>query len=212
MVAGPSLCRVSVSDIRSPAKPSPRRAAVERAILDATEGLLASGSFHELTVEDVMRDAGLTRTAFYRYFPDLEAVLLRRMSELRAELAEAADLWLNLDTDAEGALYHANAGLARVYAAHGRILLAFADAAGRGPEIEYAWHQAIDSFVGPVLARIEDLMAKGMCQIGDAQETARALVWMNERYLLEAFGRGREGDVEVAARTLAEIWRRVLFA
>lgn len=185
---------------------------MERAILDATEALLAAGSFHDLTVEDVMGNAGLTRTAFYRYFPDLEAVLLRRMSELRSELAEAADRWLDFGTDPEQGIFDANLGLAEVYAAHGRILLAFADAAGRGPEIERAWHEAIDSFVAPVLARMEDLAARGLCQVPNPQETARALVWMNERYLLESFGRNHSTDVDVVARTLAEIWRRVLFS
>jgi AcrR family transcriptional regulator len=184
---------------------------VERAILDATETLLGTDSFHALTVEDVMRAAGLTRTAFYRYFPDLESVLLRRMSELHAELAEAADVFLNLDATLEGALVAAHTGLAKVYQAHGRILLAFADAAGRGPEVERAWHETIDSFVAPVVARLEDLQAKGLAQIGDIEETARALVWLDERYLLETFGRQHQGEVEVAARVLSGIWQRVLF-
>ena len=48
----------------------------------------------------------------------------------------------------------ANTGLAEVYKQHGRILLAFADAAGRGPEIEKAWHDTVHTFVAPVVARI----------------------------------------------------------
>lgn len=184
---------------------------MERAILDATESLLDTGSFHALTVEDVMRAAGLTRTAFYRYFPDLESVLLRRMTELHAELAHAAEVFLNLDACLEGAILAANTGLAGVYRDHGRILLAFADAAGRGPEIEEAWHRTIDSFVAPVVTRLEDLQAKGLTDLDDTEETARALVWMNERYLLETFGRHRQVDVDVAARVLSRIWHRVLF-
>lgn len=184
---------------------------MERAILDATEALLDTGSFHALTVEDVMRAAGLTRTAFYRYFPDLESVLLRRMTELHAELSQAADIFLNLDARVEGAILAANTGLAEIYREHGRILLAFAEAAGRGPEIEEAWHRTIDSFVAPVVARLEDFQAKGMVDLADTEETARALVWMNERYLLETFGRHRQVEVDVAARVLSRIWHRVLF-
>ncbi|MDQ6797101.1 MAG: TetR/AcrR family transcriptional regulator [Actinomycetota bacterium] len=203
---------MSVSDSRSPPNTSARRAAVERAILDAAEALLAEESFHALTVEDVMKKAGLTRTAFYRYFPDLEAVLLRRMSELHAELAVAADLWLDLDAEPTESIFAANTGLAEVYDHHGRILLAFADAAGRGPEIEKAWHDTVHSFVAPVVARIEDLAARGLTKVPNIEETARALVWMNERYLLETFGRRSGADVRLAAQTLSEIWHRVLFA
>lgn len=185
---------------------------MERAILDAAEALLAEESFHALTVEDVMKKAGLTRTAFYRYFPDLEAILLRRMSELHAELAVAANLWLDLDAEPTGSIMAGNTGLAEVYYHHGRILLAFADAAGRGPEIEKAWHKTVHSFVAPVVARIEDLQGRGLTNIANIEETARALVWMNERYLLETFGRRSGADVRLAAETLSEIWRRVLFA
>ncbi|MDQ6784505.1 MAG: TetR/AcrR family transcriptional regulator [Actinomycetota bacterium] len=202
---------MSVPDGRSPTNTSARRATVERAILDAAEALLVDESFHALTVEDVMRKAGLTRTAFYRYFPDLEAVLLRRMSELHTELAEAANLWLDLEAEPTESMLTANAGLAKVYREHGRILLAFADAAGRGPEIQKAWHDTIHSFVAPVVARIEDLRSRGLANVRNPEETAQALVWMNERYLLETFGRSSGTDVEVAAHTLAEIWRRVLF-
>ncbi len=185
---------------------------MERAILDAAEALLAEESFHALTVEDVMKRAGLTRTAFYRYFPDLEAVLLRRMSELHAELAVAADLWLDLDAEPSESILAATTGLAEVYNQHGRILLAFADAAGRGPEIEQAWHDTVHSFVAPVVARIEDLQGRGLSTMAHVEETARAMVWMNERYLLETFGRRSGADVCLAAQTLSEIWHRVLFS
>lgn len=185
---------------------------MERAILDAAEALLAGESFHALTVEDVMKKAGLTRTAFYRYFPDLEAVLLRWMSELHAELTTAANLWLDLDAEPTESILAANAGLAQIYHQHGRILLAFADAAGRGPQIEKAWHDTVHSFVAPVVARIEDLQARGLTNVANIEETARALVWMDERYLLETFGHRSGADVHVAAQTLSEIWHRVLFA
>ena len=38
-----------------------------------------------------------------------------------------------------------------------------------------------------------------------------ALVWMNERYLLETYTSDRPVPVEVAGATLAQIWRRLLF-
>jgi hypothetical protein len=46
----------------------------------------------------------------------------------------------------------------------------------------------------------------------DAQETARALVWMMERYLNRSLGRVR-ADIprEMVANTLTTIWTRVLY-
>ncbi|MHB1777545.1 MAG: TetR/AcrR family transcriptional regulator [Acidimicrobiales bacterium] len=189
-----------------------RRAAIEQAILDATEALLAGRPFRDLSIEDVMARAGLTRTAFYRYFPDLEGVLLRQLLHVRGELGQAADLWLNKDVDPTEGLLPAATALAQVFCQHGRLLLALADASAGSPDIEQAWHAAIQSFVAPVQARIESLRQQGLCQIADPAQTAVALVWMNERYLLETYGRDQGLPVSIAAHTLATIWRRTLFA
>jgi AcrR family transcriptional regulator len=189
-----------------------RRAAIEQAILDATEALLTDRAFRDLSVEDVMARAGLTRTAFYRYFPDLEAVLLRQLLSAQGELRHAADLWLNKDVDPREGLFAAATALAEVFFRHGRLLLALADASAGSPDIEAAWRTAIQSFVAPVQARIEGLSREGLCQISDPAQTAIALVWMNERYLLETFGRGQGLPIPEAAQTLATIWRRTLFA
>ncbi|MHB1444764.1 MAG: TetR/AcrR family transcriptional regulator [Acidimicrobiales bacterium] len=188
-----------------------RRAATEQVILDATEALLADRVFRDLTIEEVMAHAGLSRTTFYRYFPDLEAVLLRQLVSAHAELGQAADLWLNLDADPRGGLLPAATALAEVFRRHGRLLLALADASAGSPDIEEAWHTAIQSFIAPVQERIEGLCRQGLCHLDDPTQTAVALVWMNERYLLETFGRGQGVPIPVAAQTIASIWRRTLF-
>lgn len=189
-----------------------RRAATEQAILDATEALLADRAFRDLSIEEVMARAGLTRTAFYRYFPDLEAVLIRKLLAIRGELGEAADLWLRVDADPRAGLLPAATGLAQIFRRHGRLLLALADASAGSPDIEEAWHAAIQSFVAPVRERIESLCRDGLCVLDNPAQTAVALVWMNERYLLETFGRGQGVSISVAARTVASIWHRTLFA
>ena len=61
---------------------SPRRAAGprkgerrEQAILDATERLLATTPFADLTIDDIARGAGISRSALYFYFASKEQVL-----------------------------------------------------------------------------------------------------------------------------------------
>jgi len=188
-----------------------RRASVEQVILDATEALLADRAFRDLSIEEVMTRAGLTRTAFYRYFPDLEAVLIRHLMSAQAELGRAADLWLSLDADPRGGLLPAATALAEVFRRHGRLLLALSDASAGSPDIEATWHAVVQAFVAPVQERIEGLCRQGLCHLDDPGQTAVALVWMNERYLLETFGRGPGVPVDVAAQTIAGIWHGTLF-
>jgi AcrR family transcriptional regulator len=185
-----------------------RRTAAERTILDATETLLADREFRDLTVEDVMASTGLTRTSFYRYFPDLEAVLLRWLSDLGSELRRCADSWLQ---DPSTGL-EAGVELVTLYRDHGRLLLAFEQAAGAGTEIDAAWRSVIQEFAGRYTAFIAALCRRGLCSIERPEQTARALVGMTERYLLETYGRGPAVDIDVAAATLAEIWQRTLFS
>jgi AcrR family transcriptional regulator len=185
-----------------------RRIAAERAILDASEALLADREFRDLTVEDVMASTALTRTSFYRYFPDLEAVLLRLLSELGDELRRTADSWLQ---DPSTGL-EAGIEFVTLYKEHGRLLLAFEQAAGAGTEIDAAWRSVIDAFTDSYTQFVTDLCRQGLSSIAQPEQTARALVGMTERYLLETYGRGPAVDVGVAAATLAEIWQRTLFS
>jgi AcrR family transcriptional regulator len=185
-----------------------RRIAAEQAILDATEALLADREFRDLTVEDVMASTALTRTSFYRYFPDLESVLLRLLSELGDELRRTADTWLQ---DPSTGL-EAGIEFVTLYKEHGRLLLAFEQAAGAGTEIDEAWRSVIEAFTNSYTQFVTDLCREGSSTLGQPEQTARALVGMTERYLLETYGRGPAVDVGVAAATLAEIWQRTLFS
>ena len=180
--------------------------------MDAAESLLANRAYAELRVEDVMAVSGLTRTAFYRYFPDMEAVMLALLGSVRIEFFEAANRWLVLDADPDRGLVEATTGLAEVWSRHRALLLALGDAATSGSRVQVAWHDVVESFIDPVERRFADLARRGRTTLTYPAETARALVWMMERYLYETFARDRDVSVEVAAATVADIWRSVLFA
>ena len=160
-----------------------RRSAVERSILEATEHLLVEADLRDLTIDDVMAETGLSRTAFYRFFPDLEAVLLRWFAELVEEIAGSAELWNEEAADPATGLDETVIGLARLFRDHGGVLLACSNP-GSGPEMEQAWERFVEGRVEVATARIEGLQARGICDVKDARQTARALMYMTEGYLL----------------------------
>jgi AcrR family transcriptional regulator len=191
-----------------------RRAETAQAIVDAADRLLCAHSFRDLTIADVMAEAGLGRTAFYRYFPDLEALVVSRLAEIRASLEWARDQWIlefGASPGPESDLLAAASAIAEVFRLHGPWLLACADAATVNPEADAAWRGLVDDFCASTLEGVEGLCAAGLCVLDDPAETTRALVLMSESYLLEAFGRGRDVTLERAAEVLAMIWRRTLF-
>ena len=186
-----------------------RRAAAEEAILEATEALCSTRPFADVTVQDVMAATGLTRTTFYRYFPDLEQVLLRLLTDIATELAEASDLWLADDDPRRGLRVSAERMVA-TFRTHGPLIRTFADAAGGAPVLHDAWEAVIDDFVGPTSVRVRELVAGGRAELSEPDGTVRALVLLTERYLTTTYGTDAAVPATTAVTVLTQAWERTL--
>jgi len=69
----------------------------------------------------------------------------------------------------------------------------------------------VQGFVDATARHIEQEIAAGRILPLDARETAKALVWMMERYLNLSFGREPRTSREAVADALTTIWTRVLY-
>ena len=98
-----------------------------------------------------------------------------------------------------------------MYAEHGLVLGAIADAAGHDPDAEATYRGLIERFVDATADRIARDIEAGLIEPLDATEAARALVWMSERYLKETLGRLPQTPVATVVETLPEIWIRALY-
>ena len=73
-----------------------KRAAVQAAVLRATEELLAQGAtYADLNIERIATGAGISRTAFYFYFRDKREVLMRLTADVSERLYREADVWFS---------------------------------------------------------------------------------------------------------------------
>jgi AcrR family transcriptional regulator len=188
-----------------------QRENTRRDILTAAAALLRERPYRELSVEAVMAQTGLTRTAFYRHFDDIPDLVLRLLAEVAEELQEVAERWSA--TAGAGFPAPALAGLAGTvdfFARHGPLLRAVAEAAATDAEIEVGQRRLRAGFVEMTAVTIERLAAAGQVDVPDARAMALALNLMNESYLLEEFGQPGAGDREVALATLEAVWLRVL--
>jgi len=198
---------VTRSQTRSAAQE--RRAATERAIVNATEALIEQRAFVEISVEDVMAATGLGRTAFYRYFPDLESVVERLMAGIIDEIWAASAQWI-LAEDPLAPLADAVRRLVEVYRSHGRVLQAFEDAARAGSELRARWNESLGTMVGPLKSHLLRLMLAGRASAAFPEQTIDALAIFTERYLLSVYGEGGEVDVEWPTVVLLQVWSRTL--
>jgi AcrR family transcriptional regulator len=187
----------------------------EREILDAAEALFARRPVHTVTIDEVMAETGLSRQAFYAYFRDRHHLIARVVTRLAARRDEALAGWEGPTAPDPIAASRAElTRLARFYLEHGDLLRALAEGAHRDQDAAEAWSAYVESVVAVIAARIKEGVETGLVSpFAAPEETARALCWMNNQYLLERFLDRRDRDVDAAVEVLHEIWKRsILYA
>src|SRR5262245_9635924 len=195
-------------------EPRPKRRrrspeAAEREIVDAAEALLRERPFRELTVDEVMRGTGLSRPSFYVYFRDRHHLVLRVVEHLGGELFTMSDRWVGGTGEPLVLARSALEGIVAVFAEHGPVMRALADAAPDDPEVEAAYSGVIQSFIDVVGGHVASEIAAGRILPLNPVPTATALVWMTERYLMLSLGgRERVTPTDVVFDTLWTIWTR----
>jgi len=183
----------------------------EGEIIAAAEAFLRERPFRELTVDEVMRRTDLSRPSFYVYFTDRHQLVLRVVEHLGSELFTMSDRWLGGSGEGPELARQALDGIVAVYVEHGPVMRALADAAADDPGVEQAYGALVQRFVDATARHIEEEIAAGRILPLDAYETAKALVWMMERYLILSLGRAPLTPAESVADTLTTIWTRVLY-
>jgi len=188
-----------------------RREQSRRRILDAARDLLEDRPWSQVGIEDVTQRAELTRTAFYRHFDDRQTLLLAVLADVGFDLDRIADPWERGEGEPLETLRGSLVELVRVFHEHGRLVRAIADAATQDPEVAALYAELGARLSRSAAERIALEVAEGRSHVADPEEVGSALVWMNERYLLDRFGQAPLGDPERAAEALVEIWRRVVY-
>jgi hypothetical protein len=102
------------------------------------------------------------------------------------------------------------AAAVKVYRRHGPLLRALAEAAPGNEQIASGRAALRRRFDDLVTGAIKQIAPRGAEDLGDVEETARALNTLNEAYLIEAFGHKPRVSTETAVRTLTEIWASVI--
>ncbi len=205
------MSRRSAAPTARARRPRHDRRETEREILLAGEQLLREQPLREITVEQIMLRTDLKRPAFYAHFRDRHDLVLRVVAHIGEELFEMANRWL-VGEQPEQDIRAALAGVTHVYVTHGPVLRAVVDAAPADARVESAYRALVQSFIDATAEHIRSEQATGsIAAIIDADETARALILLNERYLIEAFGRDPQEDPSRVIAVLAHIWLATLY-
>jgi AcrR family transcriptional regulator len=185
--------------------------AAEAEILSAAESFLREHPFRDMTVDNVMARTGLSRPSFYEYFRDRSDLIVKLVDRLYERDRALSAMWFTDSDSAEG-IRHTVRELVQSYVSHGPLLRALSDSTHVYENVEERYREGFRTTVGDIARRIREFVANGEMSIEglDPPEIAAALVGMNERYLIEKFGRDSKADPRVVTDTLVAIWLRVL--
>jgi AcrR family transcriptional regulator len=196
--------------------PGPRRGDQRReALLGALDKLLTTRPLADIGIAEISREAGVTRSAFYFYFPTKAAAVAALMANFEMAMTDAATDWYEGGTGTPlerlQAGFDASIGLWRERAG---LLVAMLDAAGTDAEAREIWESWIEGFRDRITSRIEADRDAGLTKdITDARAIATVL--------MGAALHGMERDVraivaghgpsDTLPSALVETWHRTLY-
>jgi AcrR family transcriptional regulator len=180
-------------------------------VLRAALELAESGPYRDLTVDEIARAAGLSRSAFYTYFRDKHDLLREAVEGVAEELFRMADRWWSGEGPPAERVRGAIEGVVAVYAGQASLLRVATEVSTYDDEVREVWLEIMQRFIAATAEHIRSEQAVGLVpDILDPDGTAEALVWMAERCNYIYLGRGERTPEEVVA-TIAPVWTAALY-
>lgn len=189
---------------------------VEVAILEATERLLETVPFRDLSVAQIIKEAGISRASFYHYFSSKFAVITSLMAMVMAQMAEAIAPYVERQEDVapREALRDSIVSGARLWNEHRMVLRAVHEHWNAVPDLREMWLRVNEGFKLGIAAEIERERASGMAPEGvPSRQLASMLVWSSGQLMFLA-GLGVDEDLpseEALIEPLASMWLGAIF-
>jgi AcrR family transcriptional regulator len=185
--------------------PSPE---ARRRIIDAANRLLRERRFRDLTVEDVMAEAGLTRTVFYRHFGGIASIVIGLSDELLADVVAEGD---TSDPTDRGMMRRQLELTVETFHEYGPLFLALDEASHHDDEVERAYRALIGRAIEVLTDGIERGIAFGHTPPMPVRDVAQALNAMNRQYLLDLIAQDPNFDRDAALEALWTVWKRTVW-
>ena len=178
-------------------------------MLAAVELLHDEGfAFGDMSVERLITAAGVTRSTFYSYFEDKDALLRDLAGSVLDDLLAP---WQSIRPD--GSKEDLRRGIDEIFAkyrAHRVVMLAI-DEPSPGGSAEREFTALMGRSAAEVSRYIRAGQSSGIVDKDlNAKATATLLMWMSERGLAKMVAEARPGDLDGLGEALTEIFWRTL--
>jgi AcrR family transcriptional regulator len=192
-----------------------RREEIRDRLRAAAEELMASGeSYTELSVERIVREAGISRATFYVYFEDKGDLLRALAEDFIDRILEAASTWWELPADATKAdLRGAMQAIFDAYIPHKVVMAAVVEVASYDAALRELFGELLQRTIAGVASHIEVGQREGYVERGlDPELTAAWLTWMAERGLYQLVAPASGAAIERLLDGITDITWNTLYA
>ena len=203
--------QLDVSPDRGRLGPRDGTSEAEITIFAATERLLEKVPLHEISVAQIIAEAGISRATFYFYFSSKFSVVSRLLARVMDEVYEAVRPFRDRTPDEprDRVLRRSLEASASVWSSHRAVLRAAAEHWHAIPELRDIWLGLVDRFTQALANDINHERAEGFAPAGpDSRRLAATLIWTTERCLYVA-GLGDDGqlaDERATVDTITALW------
>lgn len=188
-----------------------RREQVRAEVLRVALELARDAPFREVTVDEIARRAGFSRSAFYTHFRDKHELLTLAVQDVADDLYRMADRWWRGEGPPAERVRTALEDVVAVYAEHASLLRVAVEVSTYDEEVRELWMGILERFIEATAEHIRSEQAKGLINPAlQPRGTAESLVWMSERCSYIYLGRGERTPADVV-EAMAPVWTAALY-
>ncbi len=192
-----------------------RREEIRDRLGAAAELLMADGeSYTELSVERIVREAGISRATFYVYFEDKGDLLRALAEDFIDRMLEASAAWWSLPNDATRIdLRGAMTTIIDAYQPHKVVMAAVVEVASYDAALRELFGDLLSKTIAAVAQHIAAGQTAGYVEKAlDPERTAAWLTWMAERGLYQLVAPATPATVEKLLDAMTDIVWNTLYA
>lgn len=185
-----------------------------REIIEATERLLRTQTFAELSVERICEEAGTTRATFYHYYSSKHGALAVLAGELWDGVFATITPYTQGPESPQRAIRETFRQAWQIWLDHAPVFNALADNWADDPDLAELWTSIINRFTVAIAAEIDRERATGAAPPGpDSRELASVLLWSTAHCLHVSGMHASEHMPEAPALfdTMMTVWLRSVY-
>jgi AcrR family transcriptional regulator len=184
-------------------------------LLRAARGLIASSGYHNVTIDDIRKSAGVSRATLYFYFRNKKHLFIQLANAVMDELYDVAGQHYP-DKDEYSRIVLANVAYLEIWARETKIIGEFFALSLVDETIREIYDQRRRRFEERIEARLKRLLVQGRIPETNTKLLAATLSAMVEFFAFRFFATDEEVSrrhfrFDEAVRILSESWYRAVY-